>query len=61
MRDITRGCVISRGPEVVGGVADGEGGTVEDVVKGHRGAVVVVAEEFLKGGGSGFVGLITPA
>jgi hypothetical protein len=53
--------VISRGPEVVGGVADGEGGTVEDVVKGHRGAVVVVAEEFLKGGGSGFVGLITPA
>jgi len=41
--------VICRGREVVGGAADGEGSAVEDMGVDHRGADVVVAEEFLHG------------
>ena len=52
--DITQGCVICRGREVVRGTADGEGSAVEDMGVDHRGADVVVAEEFLEGGGFPF-------
>ena len=47
--DSTRGCVICRGREVVGGAADGEGASVEDVGVYHRGADVIVTQEFLHG------------
>ena len=47
--DITQGCVICRGREVVSGAADGEGSAVEDMGVDHRGADVVVTEELLHG------------
>ena len=47
--DITQGCVICRGREVVRGTADGEGSAVEDMGVDHRGADVVVTEELLHG------------